>query len=824
MSLEQSTLTAFMDAVTNYYGGADIWTGITDAGAFTSAEFAAKVTQVDGVTAMYNAAGDVLYYKYNDQIVANAVDLANSINSNVGSTVASSSVNLPANTAVSTGGTVAATSGMTAAGGTTAAVIVKDVALGVAAVGAGIQLGAAIDGALYNLNPDFWDENNMSSLNPQTWDTLVSDYGEPATKVFNMVFGIDQNTNKVQPYMDERALAYITQYMIAQGAWDSGEPTHPDYETGDIITSLVVENMNLPPQPAFSDPVYHNNQTAYNNVTTCIANMLTTSPTAEGYKFYCTGGDCYVTAYKNIDVSGLIGQTYDETITYSAPCDIDEWYTYNNTVYHRTYTNWIYLQYPPLWMLDDLPATITNPLRGSSNNLIYYCIGATTGGGGVEGITTQDGATIPTGITPQMSIDDVITQLQILYPDLFNNKITNNVVQPDGTVKTYIYVPVSIPENVPLDDVTNALKPTGGQNLTQGDTAVDPTTTPDSIIDTLLKIIGSTDPNNPTQNPTDTPTEYPDTGEGNTPAIILPTGSASALYSVYNPSQSQLNSLGAWLWSSNFVDQLLKLFNDPMQAIIGLHKVFATPLISGTGTIKVGYLDSGVGSNLVSSQYSEVDCGTVQLKEYFGNALDYIKTDVYLYLPFVGIVPLNVEDVTRATIGVKYKVDVLTGACLATVNVTRDNNAGGQLYVYAGNCSVQYPLSSGSYMGIVASALGIAGSIAGTVLSGGAMLPMALGVGASALGNARTKVEHSGSISGNAGAMGIKKPYLIIRRPQTKIADNYPLLAGGSDNVYGVLSSFTGHTRVKYVHIENISATSDELNEIETLLKSGVMI
>ena len=127
-------------------------------------------------------------------------------------------------------------------------------------------------------------------------------------------------------------------------------------------------------------------------------------------------------------------------------------------------------------------------------------------------------------------------------------------------------------------------------------------------------------------------------------------------------------------------------------------------------------------------------------------------------------------------------------------------------------------------MGIVAGVLGIAGGVASSVLSGGALLPMALGAGASAMSNMRTKVEHSGSLSGNSGAMGIKKPYLIIRRPQTKIADNFQLLAGESQNEYGVLSSYTGQTRVKYVHLENIPATDNELTQIEELLKSGVLI
>ena len=95
---------------------------------------------------------------------------------------------------------------------------------------------------------------------------------------------------------------------------------------------------------------------------------------------------------------------------------------------------------------------------------------------------------------------------------------------------------------------------------------------------------------------TDTPTEDPnppDTGGGLTPPIVVPVGSASALWSVYNPTLTEINQLGAWLWSNNFIDQLLKMFNDPMQAIIGLHATFIQPVTGSAQNIKVGYLDSG---------------------------------------------------------------------------------------------------------------------------------------------------------------------------------------------------------------------------------------
>jgi hypothetical protein len=257
------------------------------------------------------------------------------------------------------------------------------------------------------------------------------------------------------------------------------------------------------------------------------------------------------------------------------------------------------------------------------------------------------------------------------------------------------------------------------------------------------------------------------------------------------------------------------MFNDPMQAIISLHKVFCTPSVSGRNNIKVGYLDSGVEANVVDEQYVDVDCGTIQLAELFQNVFDYPPfTEVSLYLPFIGFVKLDVNDIMRGTIQVIYHVDVLTGACLADVKVTRDM-FGGVIYQYNGDCSVHYPLSSGSYMGMVTAALGVAG----TVASGGSMIPMLLGVA-----KAKTSVERSGNLSGNAGAMGIKKPYLVIQRPQTSTANEFNKYLGKPANFTTKIGSATGYISCTEVHIENCNGTDSELAELESLLKSGIII
>lgn len=306
------------------------------------------------------------------------------------------------------------------------------------------------------------------------------------------------------------------------------------------------------------------------------------------------------------------------------------------------------------------------------------------------------------------------------------------------------------------------------------------------------------------------------------PSIPVPSAGipGTGLGAIYNPTQSQLASFSRWLWSSDFVDTVARLFQDPMDAIIGLHMLFATPSTIGSSTIQVGYLDSGVSSKIASSQYININCGTIKINKYFNSVLDYAPyTSIKCYLPFIGIVDLDTNELIGSTVSINYRVDVLTGACLAQISVSR-NDFNSILYTFSGNCAIQLPITSANYGNILKGA--ITGGVAGIATGG-----MVGGIVGAASGGfmGGLRVAHSGDISSNAGAMGRKIPYLIITRPTPYEANNYSSYYGLPSNKTVKLSSCLGYTRVKDIHLENISgATDEELNEIESLLKEGVII
>lgn len=774
-----------------------------ESGAISPSEFAQSVESITGKTVKpyYSKTGEILGYHLKTPVT---VSNTNPINSNV-STVSRGTVARPLSTGIGQSGK----SIMSALRGAGTKVLTGAALVGTAAMAAsvGITLGKTIDSALYNLNPDFWDSNNMSALNPETWRSLTVGDDSIQADLFNMLLGFDDNGNG-QAYIDENAFAYLAAYMYSMGVF-APNVSHSE-ATG--VTNILLHpeyTYNLNGEPDFGlrtrDGLYTTNGTDV-----YIAGLV------YGYsgglpKFWPVfySKNPFTWTFQGTTRNAWVSVNYKNT---------------GNPIYYTDYQpygiwpNEVLSQYPPYMHIYNSSGTEIYP--SISSEVVKDCIYAmlydsTTGG--VEGIGNQSGATFP-DTTNWEDYNNVLPSLQTTYPDLWNNAIQYPVLQPDGTVKQNTYVPISLPDNF----TRTGTQPIS-ETATQTNPEINPSTSPQTLIDELTKILTNPLPeteeelNNP--NPPSNPVP---TGTGDTPPFYVPTGSASTMWAIYHPTQQQIDDFGGWLWSSDFIDQILKIFNNPMEAIIGLHKIYATPIDAGNSTIKVGYLDSEVPSAYIRQQFIELDCGTVDLNEEFGNVFDYEPfTNVKLYLPFVGIVPLNVSEVMRSSINVTYGIDVLTGACLARVKVIRDGS-NAILYQYSGNCAAQYPLSSGSYMGVVSSIVGIAGSVAATVASGGSAAPLALGAIGAAIG-AHTTVQNSGSFSGNAGVLGGKTPYLIIERPQTNMVEQQNMFIGIPTNEYVGLNAYNGFIKCRDAHIIGINATDEELTMISNYLMNGVI-
>lgn len=356
---------------------------------------------------------------------------------------------------------------------------------------------------------------------------------------------------------------------------------------------------------------------------------------------------------------------------------------------------------------------------------------------------------------------------------------------------------------------------------------------------------------------------------------------------IYNPSLSQVQNLARYLWTDTSVmetiwNHIKQYFEDPMQAIIGFNLVPVPVPNGGTQNFALMYIDTGVQMTVAASQFVDVDCGTLEIKEYYGSALDYApNTKISCFLPFIGTVSLNTDEVMGRTLQVKYRVDICSGSCVAKIAVD-----GNYIYQYSGHCAINIPISSADFSSYVTSAISVAQLAAGAIAAGAAG---ALAVGAedavqqtnqvvtttqitntarnpatgrqittgtttrvetreapsdqsstqasfsglspqnisNTVGQIMTSkpsVNHSGSFSGNSGYLGVRRPFVIIERPNMCMPANFQTLNGFPSMISLPLSDCKGFTRIQQIQLTGVTANNPEQAEILQLLKSGVIL
>lgn len=424
---------------------------------------------------------------------------------------------------------------------------------------------------------------------------------------------------------------------------------------------------------------------------------------------------------------------------------------------------------------------------------------------GMPNPNIQEGATLP-GDEP----------FEDTYPDWHPN---NNIQGED-------YYPASMP----TDQNTQAPSQTGDNDKDeQEDIIADILFNPDPIPTPSPQPDPDPQPDPEPETDTDTPTPVPDPMDPNPepdpsdPSPTLPIISgihATKMCTIYNPTDGEVDDLGAFLWVDNVIEQIRLIFQDPMDGIISLHKIYAPPVTGSRKDIILGYIDSGVDALEVTNQFTTVNCGSISVGRKFNNATDYPPyTQAHIYLPFIGIEEIDVAEIMGGSVRVQYRVDAYTGTCVAQVFVTRSPDMGTEqmLYTFSGNASQTIPLTSANFTGLVSSLVSIAGGAA-TAGAGGALLAAARG-----MTTHMASVSHSGSISANAGIMGPRVPYIILTRPQAYDANGYNSIYGYPANTTRYLSNCSGYVRVKDVLYRG-DGTEEEKAEIVSLLKNGVIV
>lgn len=380
------------------------------------------------------------------------------------------------------------------------------------------------------------------------------------------------------------------------------------------------------------------------------------------------------------------------------------------------------------------------------------------------------------------------------------------------------------------------------------------------------------------------------------PEPSLPTISAqgSGMISLFRPSLMQVHDLGEYLWThlNDFIENLQKLFTNPISYVVAFHIVPCVPSVGDTRAVNIGNFLTSIQMPPCVSQWYTYDFGNIKIEPYSGTYLDYSPyTKIQLFLPFIGTVSLNTDEVMGTTLGVKYRIDLLSGHFVALISVD-----GSYIYQYTGECAVPVPLSGNDWSRVYSAAV----SAVGTAITGGmgavsgGLGPMQVGMANAAsrsleaaanagtafsaiervkgapamrermsqiadiaIENARTAsqhtgletrsvkasrvastvsgtvnavmgakqyVTHSGSVTGPAGVLGVKKPFVLIEYPNQSLAKDYKHFVGYPSNISGKVKDFTGYTECEQVVPNQFKGTDEELAQVLELLKEGVYL
>lgn len=305
------------------------------------------------------------------------------------------------------------------------------------------------------------------------------------------------------------------------------------------------------------------------------------------------------------------------------------------------------------------------------------------------------------------------------------------------------------------------------------------------------------------------------------PAVSI---SDTGYFTIYNPTQQQMKSLSAKLWDGDFdLSNIKSLMSSPIENILSLAYV-PLPVSGATAvTAKIGGADMGVTVNKLDKHFFQLDLGTVAIKEFYGSYLDYYPhTVVYIFLPYIGIISLDTNEVMGKTLRLVYNYDVVTGSVIAYIST---NGLNSKLYEYNGNCIYNLPVTGRDFSTIISGALGLASSAVGAVVTHGASIPFSVGtVGQSLIDTQLPNYKHSGDVGGSPAIMDDRQPCVIIIRPRKINSKHQPKYTGYGSLITKKLSNVSGFTMVNDIRLNGISGATDiEIEEIRRMLKEGVV-
>lgn len=223
----------------------------------------------------------------------------------------------------------------------------------------------------------------------------------------------------------------------------------------------------------------------------------------------------------------------------------------------------------------------------------------------------------------------------------------------------------------------------------------------------------------------------------------------------------------------------------------------------------------------------------------FLNFEPYTKIEVYA--PYVGFITLDPSYVINKYTFLDYVVDYITGKCSLYVSTAAEADAVDSekdiLLVRESNIGADIQIGARTGVEVARNLLKLSAETFGTVASGVATggtdtalkaaafsTSLATSTGINVITASQISVRKGGASQPSLNSYGPNEAFAIITRQNTVEPDSYASEYGRPCGKTLTLGDLTGYTVVDAVHMTGFEdATSDEVTEIERLLKSGVI-
>lgn len=325
------------------------------------------------------------------------------------------------------------------------------------------------------------------------------------------------------------------------------------------------------------------------------------------------------------------------------------------------------------------------------------------------------------------------------------------------------------------------------------------------------------------------------------PDLVAVGGASSGICSLYFGGTSVMRQFADFLYSDNFLTEIIKWFNGALDWVVSCTLFPLLPDYGGAGQPQWGNVVCPVSMSKVQNQFKKINCGDLYIDPYYGNCFDYAPyTRIEIWLPYIGYRELPVDEVMRQTINVEYQVDFMSGDCVAVLSIVSDAHK--VLEQWTGNIGCRVPLAAVSHDSLVSGALQqmIGGlQVVGAISIGAAtgvdnhavvadgMKPAAKDFSGTTMATIEAFKPHLHRTRSNAdstGFMSVQKPYIIKHIPIQSRPDAFMELNGYMSDISGKLGDFEGYTEVETIRLERVAAYEEEINEIIALLQGGVII